>query len=171
LILTACRRAEIGDLRWSELDFERGTFTIPAERAKTGKARVIPLLPMMREVIDDVPRMASREQLFGERGPRGFTGWPYHKPPLDARAGVASWVIHDLRRGCATILAEELAVQPHIVELVLGHEFRTGVQAVYNRAPYAREIRDAYLCWHDYLRTLIEGSARKIIPMVPQAAS
>jgi integrase len=44
LILTACRRVEIGDMCWREIDPERGTFTIPAERAKTGKARMIPLL-------------------------------------------------------------------------------------------------------------------------------
>jgi integrase len=30
LILTACRRAEIGDMTWDELDPERGTFTIAA---------------------------------------------------------------------------------------------------------------------------------------------
>jgi hypothetical protein len=48
-------------------------------------------------------------------------------------------------------MAEELAIQPHIVELVLGHEFRAGVQKTYNRARYAREIRDAYLRWHDPL--------------------
>jgi hypothetical protein len=60
-------------------------------------------------------------------------------------------------------MAEELAVQPHIVELILGHEFRTGVQARYNRALYAREIRDAYLRWHDYLRTLIDGGERRVL--------
>ena len=30
LILTACRRAEIGDMSWREIDDRRGTFTIPA---------------------------------------------------------------------------------------------------------------------------------------------
>jgi hypothetical protein len=67
-------------------------------------------------------------------------------------------------------MAEQLAVPPHIVELVLGHEFRTGVQARYNRAPYEREIRDAYLRWHEFLRTLLDGAPRKVIPM-PNAAS
>jgi integrase len=171
LILTGCRRAEIGDMRWSEVDFERGTFTIPRERAKTDKARVIPLLPMMREVIDDVPRMASRDWLFGERAPdRGFTLWHRRKAAFDQRSGVAGWVVHDLRRSVATHMAEELAVQPHIVELVLGHEFRTGVQARYNRALYAREIRDTYLRWHDYLRTLIDGGERKVLTQLAQIA-
>jgi integrase len=171
LILTGCRRAEIGDLGFSELDFERGTFTIPAERAKTGKARVIPLLPMLLDVLADVPRMASREQLFGERS-HGFTAWHNGKAALDARSGVTGWVVHDLRRSTATHMAEQLAVQPHIVEEVLGHQtFREGVRGTYNRATYAREVRDAYLRWHDYLRTLVEGGERKVIPYAPATAS
>jgi integrase len=165
LILTGCRRSEIGDMAFSEIDRERGTFTIPAARAKTGKTRVIPLLPMLHEVIDDVPRMASRDQLFGGRARgRGFSAWHFSKVALDQRCGVAGWTVHDLRRSVATHMAEQLAVPPHIVELVLGHEFRTGVQARYNRAPYEREIRDAYLRWHDYLRTLLDGAPRKVVP-------
>jgi integrase len=168
LICTGCRRAEIGDMAFSEIDRERGTFTIPAARAKTGKARVIPLLPLLRAIIDDVPRMASRDQLFGGRS-QGFKAWHLGKSALDARTNVSGWTIHDLRRSVATHMAEQLAVPPHIVELVLGHEFRTGVQARYNRAPYEREIRDAYLRWHDYLAHLL-GGERKVIPM-PSAAS
>jgi integrase len=170
LILTGCRRSEIGDMAWSEVDFERGTFTIPAARAKTGKARSIPLLPMLLEVIDDVPRMVSRDQLFGGRS-QGFKAWHLGKSALDARANVSEWILHDVRRSVATHMAEQLAVPPHIVELVLGHEFRTGVQARYNRAPYEREIRDAYLRWHDYLRTLLDGAPRKVVPIIPHLAS
>src|SRR5215471_11722898 len=34
LILTACRREEIGGLRWSEIDRDAGTITLPKERVK-----------------------------------------------------------------------------------------------------------------------------------------
>lgn len=171
LILTGCRRAECGDMAWSELDLERGVWTLPRERTKTGKARMIPLLPMLLDVLKDVPRMASRDRLFGERAlDRGYTAWSKGKAALDRRSGVTDWVVHDLRRSVATCMAEELAVQPHVVELLLGHEFRTGVQGTYNRATYSREIRDAYLRWHDNLSTLLDGVPRKIIPL-PYTAS
>ena len=65
LILTGCRRQEIGHMCWSEFDFERGTWTLPAARSKNGRAHTLPLLPAMLAVIKDVPRMASRDQLFG----------------------------------------------------------------------------------------------------------
>jgi integrase len=81
---------------------------------------------------------------------------------FNARVGITDWTLHDFRRCIATHMSEKLAVQPHIVELVLGHEFRAGLQARYNRALYEGPIRDAYLRWHDYLRTLIDGGERKV---------
>jgi hypothetical protein len=38
LILTACRRQEIGGLRWSELDEPRGIWTLPGTRSKNRRA-------------------------------------------------------------------------------------------------------------------------------------
>ena len=37
------------------------------------------------------------------------------------RAGIAPWVLHDLRRTISTVMHERLGVAPHIVEAVLGH--------------------------------------------------
>jgi integrase len=90
LVLTGCRRAEIGDMAWSEVDFGRGIFTIPSARSKNGRAHTLPLMPMMRDIIASVPRMASRDQLFGARGD-GFTSWVQGKHALDERSGVTGW--------------------------------------------------------------------------------
>jgi Arm domain-containing DNA-binding protein/integrase-like protein len=43
LILTAARRNEIGNLRWSEVDFDRGLVVLPAERVKNGFAHELPM--------------------------------------------------------------------------------------------------------------------------------
>jgi integrase len=45
LILTAARRQEIGGIRWSELNEERGTWALPAGRAKNNHAHTLPLPP------------------------------------------------------------------------------------------------------------------------------
>jgi integrase len=37
LAFTGCRRREITQLRWSEVDLEAATITLPPERRKTGK--------------------------------------------------------------------------------------------------------------------------------------
>src|SRR5262249_14189725 len=119
LILTGSRRAEIGDMRWSEINPEKGTWTLPAERSKNGKQLTLPVMPMMREIIDAVPRMATRDALFGRRS-KGFTAWSWKesKPALDARSGVTGWTVHDIRRSVATKMAD-IGVQPHIIEAAL----------------------------------------------------
>jgi len=174
LILTGCRRAEIGDMRWSEIDLERGTFTIPATRSKNHRQHVLPLMPTMREIITGVPRMASRDQLFGLRAAAGFTAWSWKesKPALDERSKVRNWTVHDIRRSVATKMAD-IGVQPHIIEAALNHfsGHRGGIAGVYNRSTYEREMRNALATWHDHLRTLIAGGERKVVNFQPPQAA
>ena len=86
LILTGCRRQEIGGMCWCEIDLEQGTWTLPASRSKNDRAHTLPLLPSMLAIIEAVPRMASRDQLFGQRAD-GFTGWSRGKAALDRALG------------------------------------------------------------------------------------
>jgi integrase len=171
LILTACRRAEIGDMAWSELDDPKQpiTFTVPAARSKNGRAHTLPLTPAMRDIIQQVPQMATRDQLFGQRS-HGFTRWAKAKAELDARSGVVNWTVHDLRRSAATKLAD-LGVQPHIVEQLLNHQsgHKAGSAGIYNRSSYERDVRAALLMWEDRIRTLVEGGERKVLAF-PQDA-
>jgi integrase len=173
LVLTGCRRAEIGDMAWGELDLDRGTWTIPASRSKNGRQHVLPLMPAMLDIIKSVPRMVSREQLFGQRS-HGFTNWTLPKPVLDERSGVVDWTIHDIRRTVATRM-NDIGIAPHIVEAVLNHQSgsRRGVAGVYNRSLYEREVRNALAQWEDHVRALVEGGERKILtyPQATQAAS
>jgi integrase len=170
LLLTTCRRNEVGNMVWSEIDLERGVWTIPAARTKNARAHALPLPRMALDIIESVPCMVGRDQLFGVRG-HGFTMWTVCKRELDARAGVAAWHIHDLRRTAATRM-NDLGVQPHIVEVVLNHHsgFRSGVAGVYNRASYTAEVRAALALWADHLRALVEGGERRVLAF-PQATA
>ena len=172
LMLTGCRRAEIGNMAWSELDdSERPTtFTIVGARSKNGKPHTLPVMPMMREVICGVPRMANRDQLFGLRT-YGFTGWADGKVALDQRSGVTGWTVHDIRRSTATRMAD-IGIQPWIVEQILNHQsgHRAGPAGIYNRSRYDREVRAALALWEDHVRSITEGTERKVLHM-PQPAS
>ena len=170
LLVTGCRRNEIGGLRWNEIgkndnkdDKGKPIFTLPAERVKNKRTHTVPLLPLAQEIIDSIPRRG--DYLFGSSG---FTGWSAGKRDLDERlAGkVPDFRLHDLRRTVATWLAEN-GVEPHIVEAILNHYdgHRAGDAGTYNRAPYARQMRNALALWNDHLRTLVEGGKRKVIPM------
>jgi integrase len=162
LVLTACRRGEIGGLRWSEVDMASGELTIAAARSKNGRAHTLPLPAMALDIITSVPHLVGRDQLFGDRSPAGFSDWARAKARLDTRSGVVNWTIHDLRRTTATRLAD-LAVQPHVIEQVLNHA-RPGVAGTYNRSPYAKEVTVALALWADRVRSLVEGAERRVLP-------
>jgi integrase len=162
LVLTACRRQEIGTMAWSELDRERGTWTIPPERTKNKRAHTLPLPAMAWAIIETVKRRDGVDYLFGRAG---FKGWWTAKAPLDQRAGIAPWVLHDLRRSVATGMAD-LGVLPHTIEAVLNHVgHRVGVAGVYNKSAYEREVRAALALWADHVRSIVEGGERKIVSL------
>jgi integrase len=167
LTLTGARRAEIGGLRWSELNADSGTWTLPSERSKNKHAHSLPLPALAWNIVNAVPRLAHREQLFGVSAAQGFSDWGYGKIALDDRLlgkMTEPWTIHDIRRTVATGMAD-LGVQPHIIEVVLNHRsgHKSGVAGIYNRSTYDREVRAALALWSDLIRALVEGGKRKVV--------
>jgi integrase len=116
--------------------------------------------------------MVGRDQLFGERSDLGFTQWVAKRD--DARLGesVKPWTLHDLRRTCATGMAD-IGVQPHIIEAMLNHVsgHKVGVAGIYNRSSYEREVRNALALWADHVRAIVEGGARRVLPFQPSTAT
>ena len=171
LILTGCRRGEVGGMRWSELDLDRGLWSIPAARTKNKRPHVLPLMAMALEIIASVPRRLTRDHLFGTSSIVGLRHW-HAKGDLDRRLGdvAAPWHVHDIRRSVATGMAD-LGVQPHVIEAVLNHQsgHRAGVAGTYNRSSYEREVRAALALWADHIRALVEGGERKVL-LLPTAA-
>jgi integrase len=168
LILLGARRAEVGGMRWSEisdLDGPQPTWRLPPERSKTKRPRLLPLLPMVAGIVRSVPQVVGKDTLFGARSRDGFTAWDKGKAELDARSGVSGFVLHDLRRSFSTKLHDDpLAIDPHIVSALLGHH-RSDVSAIYNKAGYQVRLRSALAQWEDYLRALVAGGERKVLPM------
>jgi integrase len=168
LILTGCRREEIGNLAWNEIDLGAGVLTIPGARTKNHRTLVLTLPSVAVDILRSVPRREGRSLVFGSRLGT-FSGWGYAKMVMDTRitvtegAALPHWTIHDLRRTMRTGLGK-IGVAPHIAELVINH-VRGGVEAIYDRHRYEREIKAALAVWADYVISIVEGAERKIVPL------
>jgi hypothetical protein len=57
------------------------------------------------------------------------------------------------------MMAEDLGIQPHIIEAVLNHVsgHKAGVAGIYNRASYEAEKRTALCRWAEHVTAIIEG--------------
>jgi integrase len=166
LILLGLRRAEVGGLRWSEIDLDRGLISIPPERVKNGRPHVVALNAPAVAILRARPR--NRETVFG-RGSNGFNAWGDGKARLDRdlrAAGVSPFVLHDFRRYLSTTMHERLGVAPHVVEAVLGHVgHQAGVAGRYNKSIYLAEKAQAMARWADHIRSITEGGERKVVPL------
>ena len=160
LILTGQRRNEIAALRWDEVDFDRAVITLPPSRTKNNRTHELPLSPQAVAILQRQPRRKGQEFVFPNRNGGRFVNWLEGRARLDKaiaqsttnKAKAQPWRLHDLRRTCATGMAE-LGVLPHIVEAVLNHVggHKAGVAGIYNRAKYIDEMREALVKWADHL--------------------
>jgi integrase len=163
LMLTGQRRDEIARLSYAEIrdarpDLPTGQYQIelPGSRTKNGKPHIVPLSGTAKEILDRFPTN-ERKHVFGHDETNGFArSYSRPKERLDARAGFSNWRIHDLRRTCATGMAN-LGVQPHVIEAVLNHisGHKVGVAGIYNKAQYLPERRAALDLWAKHLRKLV----------------
>jgi integrase len=154
LMLTGARRAEIGDLHWSEIDLDGALITLPAARTKGHRSHEIPLSAPALAILQARPR--GRDYVFGG-GNGGFADWSRAKRYLDARIGaMPEWHLHDLRRSMSTTMHERIGIAPHIVEDCLGHAtFKQGVAGIYNKSSYRAEKRRALDLWATFLMDVV----------------
>jgi integrase len=154
LLLTGCRREEIGSLRWSEIDLEAQTITIAKERTKNGMEHVAPLTDVAISVLRGIRRRGDRDYVFGIARDGGFSGWAKAKIALDKAVALKEdWRLHDLRRTVRTGLGK-LGVQPHVAEAVLNH-LPPKLIRTYDRNTYTAEKRDALGKWTTHLKVVV----------------
>ncbi|CRI68163.1 putative Phage integrase [Thiocapsa sp. KS1] len=167
LMLTGQRRNEVAGMRWSEIDMDTHTWTLPPERTKNRRKHIVPLsravLGILGERRDEqaarrheaehAARLAGLDSppdlVFTSNWITPFSGWSRSKARLDGRANIEPWTLHDLRRTFVTSLNEDLSILPHVVEVAVNHagSFRAGAAKKYNHAIYLKERRAAMDAW------------------------
>lgn len=160
LILTGQRRGEVAGMHWSELDLDKGIWTIPAKRAKNATSHIVPLTPLAIFILKSVPKFLDSDLVFTTTGTSPISGFGRLKERLDVAVGLNAedWRFHDLRRTMATNMAI-MRIQPHIIEAVLNHKtgIVSGVAATYNRHAYFDEKREALELWSEKLTHLVSS--------------
>jgi integrase len=165
LILTGQRRNEVAGIRWSEVDLEAKTWTLPAPRVKNDVEHVVPLSAAALTVLASVPRIKGDFvfTMVGVAAVRGFAG---AKNRLDAlllaesdKIAIPHWTFHDLRRTFASGAAR-LGINLPVIEKVLNHKsgsFR-GIVGVYQRHDFSGEKRAALEAWGRFVERLVSDA-------------
>ncbi len=148
LLLTMARRDEVARMTWAEVAPDLSTWTLPADRAKNGKAHVVHLSAPARAILADAPRIKGCPLVFALPNKKGLTTFSWIARKLTGPAIARGWQMHDFRRTGVSTLARQ-GVAPHVCDRLLNHVSGTirGVAAIYQRHDFAAERATALDAW------------------------
>jgi len=166
VLLTACRKAEVIEARWDELDLEAAHWEIPAARMKAKRPHWVPLSHQAVELLTRLRKIVpvGREHLFPNRlDPRR----PMANRSLNAlmeRLGFGGeGTPHGMRAGFSTHF-NSLGASVDVIEHCLAHVPANAVRAAYNRHAYQDERRVMLQAWADHLDCARKVSLARSIP-------
>jgi integrase len=170
LLLTGARREEVAGITTGEVDREAGLWRLPAWRAKNRRAHVMPLCALALAELDAVWPEHGEEagedwRLLGASG-GAFSGFSRLKKRIDAKAGIAPWRWHDLRRTCRTGLAR-LGVDRLHAERALNHvSGQSALERTYDVHNYEAETLAALRRWQAHVASLVAPApGAEIVPL------
>jgi integrase len=177
LLLTAQRRDELAHAVWSEIDLDKGLWTLPRERVKNDKAHVVHLSTLAVEIFEALPKVHDR-LVFTTNGERPVSGFGRARERLltymlDALAEergeggrIEAFTLHDLRRTAATGMAG-LGIARHVVDRILNHTAGkiSGVARIYNRHAYLAERKAAMEAWSRHVESLTEPTPSNVVSL------
>lgn len=119
LLLLGCRKRELLDARWEDVDLERRNWRIPL--SKSGKARSIPISDRALEVLRGLPRWSGCPYVIPNPDTkRPFGNLFYLWDKVRKEAGIADLRMHDLRHTFASNLVNS-GQSIYVVSKLLGH--------------------------------------------------
>jgi integrase len=163
LFLTLTRTMEMVGAKWSEVDLEAATWSIPAARMKMAEDHVVPLPTQAVELLKAVHHITGRSPyVFPNR----------NSPHRPASRGMV-WKVfegmgyfgrfspHGIRSTGSTIL-NEMGFRSDLIERQLAHKERNKSRGSYNRAEYLPERKEMMQAWADLLDTLAAGDSNVV---------
>ncbi len=148
VILTAARSGEGIGARWSEIDLDRGTWTVPGERMKAGRQHRVPLSLRALEVVLQMEAMRQSEFVF----PGSRPGRPLSSMALEMvmRRLKVDATVHGFRSTFRDWAAEQTSATREVAEAALAHVLENKVEAAYRRSDLFEKRRSLMEQWADY---------------------
>jgi integrase len=164
-ILTAARAGEAIGARWSEIDLEAKTWTVPAARMKGGREHKVPLVEAAIAILERLPREDGNPFVFiGARGDNlGKAGLANviagindrrEKAGLtrfvDLKEGGRDAVVHGFRSSFRDWVGEATSFPETLAEAALAHIKGDKVESAYARGTMFEKRRKLMSAWGSY---------------------
>ena len=146
-VLTAARPGEVRKAVWSEIDLEARVWTVPAERAKSGRPHRVPLTDRAVEILKEARSFSRGKLIFpsvhGKSIHAGTASKLLRRNSIDA-------VPHGFRSSFRDWCGE--TGQPReVAEAALAHVVKNQVEAAYARSDLFERRRELMEAWAAYI--------------------
>jgi len=155
------RPGELRQAEWSEFDFDKATWTIPAHRAKMRREHRKPLPHAAIEILLDLRRLTGNRALVfpSIRSPQR----PISENTLNGalrRLGYTQGeaTAHGFRASASSLLNESGKWHPDAIEAELGHLGADQVRRAYHRAAYWDERVRMAEWWADEITAILAAA-------------
>lgn len=166
-ILTAARTSETLEARWSEIDFERRVWAIPAQRMKMKEPHRVPLsdaaIRLLEKVLqergggnDGVP---SKDAFIFTRGTANRPLSNMAMSMLLRRVKVTDACVHGFRSTFRTWFGEQTTFPRELAELSLAHLVGNDVERAYSRGDALERRREVMSLWAEFCSAKGAGAA------------
>jgi integrase len=158
LLYTFTRKLELIEVPWSEIDLDRGEWTVAPDRMKMDKPHVVPLSIQAVEWFKNLRELAGAS-------PYVFPSMKDEKRPMSGSTlnhalfeiGFAHFTPHSARSTASTELNKQ-GWSVDAIELQLAHIEKNKTRASYNYADRMDERRKMMQAWADFLDGVSSGA-------------
>ena len=160
LAYTFVRPGEARAAQWSEINFERGEWRIPAKRMKMRREHIVPLSRQVISLLRKAQKLAGGSPYVFPSGRRGIgciSADAYRSTLRRLGYGSGSMTAHGFRSIASTTLNEN-AWNSDAIERQLSHVEGNKVRAAYCHAEFLDERRKMMQWYADHLDLLRDSS-------------
>ena len=161
------RPGELRAAAWAEFDLDAAMWTIPSVRMKrsvqgkeNGEPHQVPLPAQAVDILRKLHPLTGHGLLcfHGERShDRPISDNTLRAALLTLGYGPTVQSVHGFRATARTLLAEELNIDPLVIEAQLAHAVKDANGRAYNRTQYLKHRAAMMQQWADYLDKLATG--------------
>jgi integrase len=157
-ILCAARTGETIGARVGEFDFDKGLWTIPADRMKAGLTHIVPLAPRALAIAQEMA-LAKKPGDFlfdGQRAGKGLS----QQAMLEKLRGMAPGLtVHGFRSSFKDWSLDATDHPDQLSEFALAHVVGDNAKAAYLRTTMIEKRRALMVDWEGYLGGQVAGAA------------
>ena len=152
LILTACRSTELREAKWSEIDLEAQSWTIPAKRKKEDREHVVPLTKRAMVILEAARDLSGGDSLYIFPSSQNWS-----KTMSDAtltkalKEGLGYPVtVHGFRSTFSDWASELRSYPKAVIERALAHSNPDKTEAAYKRGDLFEKRKELMDDWAGY---------------------